>query len=74
MTTRDLKKELKSLIDRQNNTKVLQALRVLLVKETPDWWDEISDEERAEIEEGARQAARGELIEHNEVMENPRKW
>jgi len=37
-----------------------------------DWWNEISDEEKAEIEEGIAQADRGELIPHDEIMANPK--
>jgi thiamine pyrophosphate-dependent acetolactate synthase large subunit-like protein len=34
-----------------------------------DWWDEISDEERASIQEGLDQLDRGEGIPHEKVME-----
>ena len=37
-------------------------------EEQPDWWDEISDEEKQEIEEGLAQADRGEVFSHEEVM------
>lgn len=33
-----------------------------------DWWDEISEEERAAIHEGLAQLDRGEGIPHEEVM------
>lgn len=33
-----------------------------------DWWDQISDEEKASIERGLRQAEAGETIPHEEVM------
>ena len=39
-----------------------------------DWWDTISEEERAEIEEGITQANKGEVIPHEEVMEKYKKW
>ncbi len=34
-----------------------------------DWWDELSDEERASIQEGLDQLDRGEGIPHEKVME-----
>jgi len=39
-----------------------------------DWWDEISDEERGEIEKGLAQANRGEVIPHEEVIAKFKKW
>lgn len=39
-----------------------------------DWWDEISDEEKAEINEGIYQADKGELISHNEMKKSYSKW
>ena len=37
-----------------------------------DWWDEISDKEKAAIEAGIAQADRGELIPHEQVMKKLR--
>lgn len=39
-----------------------------------DWWDEISNEEKAEIQEGVKEIEEGNFIAHEEVMVNPRKW
>jgi hypothetical protein len=39
-----------------------------LQSQKQDWWDMISDEERAEIEEGIAQADRGELKSTDEVL------
>lgn len=41
---------------------------------TSDWWDQITIEERTEIEEGLSQANSGEVIPHEEVMKKYRKW
>ncbi|HEY4323272.1 MAG TPA: hypothetical protein VGN20_04780 [Mucilaginibacter sp.] len=39
-----------------------------------DWWNEIGDDEKAEIEEGLAQADRNELIPHEEVMAKYQKY
>ncbi len=39
-----------------------------------DWWDTISEGERAEIDEGLAQADRGEVVPHDEVMSKYKKW
>ena len=43
-------------------------------RKSKDWWDEISDEEKAEIKEGIAQADSGETISHEEVMAKYKKW
>ncbi|MDA1122021.1 MAG: hypothetical protein O2887_16280 [Bacteroidetes bacterium] len=56
------------------DTKTLNEFITLKKAKEEDWWDEISAEERSEIEEGLAQADRGELIPHEEVMSKYQKW
>jgi predicted transcriptional regulator len=39
-----------------------------------DWWDEISDDEKEEVEKGLAEADRGEVLTHEEVMAKYRKY
>ena len=39
-----------------------------------DWWDEISKEEKDEIQAGVEEIDNGDILTHKEVMANPRKW
>jgi len=57
-----------------NDTKVFSEFITLKKAKEADWWDEISAEERSEIEEGLAQADRGELVPHKEVMAKYQKW
>lgn len=57
-----------------NDPQTLDEFIALKKSKEVDWWDEISTEERAEIQEGIAQADRGELIPHAEVMEKYKKW
>jgi thiamine pyrophosphate-dependent acetolactate synthase large subunit-like protein len=64
------KLELVQLILNTEKPSILEKVESLLRKETTsDWWDEISDEERAAIQEGLYQLDRGEGIPHEKVME-----
>jgi hypothetical protein len=47
---------------------------VALRHKKQDWWDEISAEEKAEIEEGLGQADRGETTPHEEIRKKYEKW
>jgi thiamine pyrophosphate-dependent acetolactate synthase large subunit-like protein len=57
-----------------NNTAVLKQLIILKKEQEKDWWSQISEEEKSEIQEGLRQADRGEVTPHKEVMEKYKKW
>lgn len=43
-------------------------------EDLPDWWDELSDDEKADIEEGLDEADKGEVFSHEEVMAKYRKY
>lgn len=57
-----------------NDTKTLNEFITLKKKKEVDWWDEISAEEQAEIEEGLAQTDKGEVVPHEEVMARYKKW
>jgi hypothetical protein len=45
-----------------------------LQSQKQDWWDLISKEEKAEIEEGISQADKGETKTTEEVLSKYKKW
>ena len=57
-----------------NDTKTLNELITLKKKREVDWWDAISEEERAEIEDGLAQSDRDESVPHEQVMAKYKKW
>lgn len=57
-----------------NDPKTLNEFIALKKKNELDWWDEITAEERSEIEEGLAQADKGEVVPHQELMEKYNKW
>jgi predicted transcriptional regulator len=57
-----------------NDPSTIRAFIDLKKAREADWWDTISKDERAEIEEGLAQADRGEVVPHSEVMEKYKKW
>ncbi len=65
------------MIDKITDSNILNAVKMLLSGKTAkqvDWWDTISDEERAEIGQGLAEADSGEVIPHEEVMAKYKKW
>jgi predicted transcriptional regulator len=57
-----------------SDTGIIKEFVNLKKSKEVDWWDTISAEERAEIQEGIAQADRGEVIPHEEVMNKYKKW
>ena len=55
---------------RLNDPKTLHEFIALKKKKEMDWWDEISAEERAEIEEGLAQADRGEVVSQAALVQD----
>jgi len=53
---------------------VIERLIALKKEQHLDWWDTITDDERAEIEQGLAEADRGEILSHEEVMSKYQKW
>jgi predicted transcriptional regulator len=53
---------------------VIEQLVALKNEQQHNWWDEIGEDEKAEIEEGLRQADNGEVFSHEEVMAKYQKW
>jgi len=51
--------------------------KIKLLKDHPkdtDWWDEISDAEKASIERGLEDIKAGRVIDHSEVKKLYEKW
>ena len=73
----ELRTDLHNMIDKITDSNILNALKIILSSKSlsqADWWETISDEERAEIEQGLKEAEKGELVSHEEVMTKYKKW
>ena len=64
---------IKWLTDVQEPSVIAQFI-ALKNEQQKDWWEEIGNDEKAEIEVGLAQADRGELVSHEEVMAKYQKW
>ena len=55
-----------------NDESVIMSLKKVFKSEKKDWWDELSDEQRFEIEESDREIDRGEFVDFEEFMKKYR--
>ena len=70
MNTAELKNHLHKLIVETDDLDVLTKIQSYIgqLKTTNnDWWDELSDSSKEDIEEGLQQADNGDLINHKEA-------
>ncbi len=68
------KLELVQLILNTEKPSVLEKVEAVFKKEkSTDWWDEISEAEKEEIEKSIAEADNGELIPHEQVMKEVRE-
>ena len=57
-----------------NDVSMIDKILELKQKESKDWWNEISDEEKESIEKGLSDAESGKLTPHSEIIKKYEKW
>lgn len=57
-----------------NDVSMIDKILELKQKETKDWWNEISNEEKESIEKGLSDAESGKLKPHSEIRKKYEKW
>ena len=72
----ELKSDLHSLIDKVDDTTILNAIKAILSKQIGggDFWDELPLNIQESIKRGMEQARKGEAKAHSEVMKKYEKW
>jgi hypothetical protein len=53
---------------------ILEKLELVLKANQNDWFDDLSETEKNEIQIGLNQAEKGELTSHEDVMKRFSKW
>ena len=57
-----------------NDVSMIDKILEFKQKETKDWWNEISDEEKESIEKGLSDAESGNLKPHSEIRKKYENW
>ena len=57
-----------------NDVSMIDKILELKNKESKDWWNETSDEEKESIEKGLSDAESGNLKPHSEIRKKYEKW
>ena len=73
MNIENTKLELIQRLQKTKDKATLLKIRKVFEEESADWYDELSVEEKKEIELGIRQANEGKLVSHESVMAKLKK-
>ena len=71
----DIQLEKEALIKKlleTNDESIIAAVKKIFKTEKKDWWDELTPEQKEEIEEGERQINNGEFILYEDLMKKLR--
>jgi predicted transcriptional regulator len=63
------KSELMKKLAETNDISIIEAIRNIFKSEKKDFWDELTQEQKNEIEEGERQIERGEFVDFEEFIQ-----
>ncbi|AWK04026.1 hypothetical protein ACFFLS_15920 [Flavobacterium procerum] len=67
------KLELIKLLADTENPAILKSIRKIFKKEEKDWWDDLTEEQKAEIEASEREIENGEFYLFEDVMAKYKK-
>ena len=62
------KSKLMKLLEETNDESILASIKKIFTTKKKDYWDELSEEQKFEIEESDREIDRGEFFLYEEVM------
>ncbi|MFD2943218.1 hypothetical protein [Flavobacterium notoginsengisoli] len=65
--------ELIKLLADTENPAILKSIRKIFKKEEKDWWDDLTEEQKAEIEVSEREIENGEFYLFEDVMAKYKK-
>lgn len=73
-TTQALRKQVKKYIDKADDKSLRMVQAILEIEQEEDFWDTLSEQVKADVEEAKQQSERGEGITTDEVMKKYEKW
>jgi TRAP-type C4-dicarboxylate transport system substrate-binding protein len=63
------KLELIKMLLETNDESVINSIKTIFKSENKDWWEELSEEQRFEIEEAEKEIEKGEYVNFEEFIQ-----
>lgn len=62
------KLELIKMLTEIDNPEIIKSIKKILTKEKKDWWDDLTEAQKEEIELGVEQFKNGQTVSYESVM------
>ncbi len=62
------KSKLMKLLEETNDESIIASIKKIFITQKKDFWDELSEEQKFEIEESEREYERGEFVNFEEFV------
>lgn len=66
------KSKLMKLLEETNDESIIASIKKIFTTQKKDFWDELSEEQKLEIEESDREIDRGEFVLYEDLMKKYR--
>ncbi|EKT4508755.1 hypothetical protein ABF179_002093 [Flavobacterium psychrophilum] len=66
------KLEIIKMLVETNDSSIIESIKKIFKSEKKNSWEELSDEQKIEIEEGERQIEKGEFFHYEDIMKKYR--
>ncbi|MBP4139546.1 hypothetical protein [Flavobacterium geliluteum] len=63
------KLELIKMLAETQDPAIIKSIRKIFKKQKKDWWDELTQQQKEEIELGIKQVERGEVVSYESILE-----
>jgi predicted transcriptional regulator len=64
------KSKLMKLLEETNDESIIASIKKLFSTKKKDWWDELTEEQKEEINKGIEDFQNGRVYSYDEVMKN----
>jgi hypothetical protein len=62
------KQELMKKLSETNDPSIIESIKKIFQKEKKDWWNELSDKQKADIEQGEKDFENGDFVTSEEFF------
>jgi hypothetical protein len=70
----DIKMEIAQLLSSSQDESILSEVRQLLQMPTHDWWDELSESDKAAVDRAEADIAAGRVFSHRDILADLEQW
>lgn len=66
------KRKVMNMLESTEDPAIIKAVKKLLTKNKKDWWDDLTEQQKADLNKSELEFERGEVVSYEEVMKKYR--